>query len=39
MVSTWDNAAVEQLGRYERALSRQLAQTLFLLRQEKESAR
>jgi hypothetical protein len=34
-----DSAAVEQLGRYERALSRQLAQTLFLLRQEKRSRR
>jgi hypothetical protein len=34
-----DSAAVEKLGRYERALSRQLAQTLFLLRQEKSSRR
>ena len=30
-----DGATLEHLGRYERALSRQLAQTLFLLREEK----
>jgi hypothetical protein len=34
-----DGAAFEHLGRYERALSRQLAQTLFLLREEKRRRR
>jgi hypothetical protein len=34
-----DGATFEQLGRYERALSRQIAQTLFLLREEKRRRR
>jgi hypothetical protein len=35
----FDGATFEHLGRYERALSRQLAQTLFLLREEKRRRR
>jgi hypothetical protein len=34
-----DGATFEQLGRYERALSRQIAQTMFLLRGEKRRRR
>jgi hypothetical protein len=34
-----DSATFEQLGRYERALSRQIAQTLFLLQGEKRRRR
>ena len=38
-VVNFDGATFEHLGRYERALSRQLAQTLFLLREEKRRRR